>query len=596
MLGYENFEHQHYQEFPEAQGQEQDYGEQSYFGAEIGMEAHIPGLDGRAAQLGNDFQQQVWGPYYGSQFGTTDKTDKPTFPDDMALNLDAPPITRITPTKRPKFNPFLATLSMIQVLVCTLQLGTGLATLAAPRTRTAALSALITILLCTMLFPDSTHALAAPNNTFALCGTDHPSLTATNAFGLSSTTLTNYLVDSGCSTSIITDSTYLTNVRPMLPVQIAGLSGYKILYLRADLHLPVRTAGGEDHVITIHDVFYDPQGHFNLVSTDQLNNSRYDVLLTANPGHRSIHFTNSNHESRYIPIAKVGKLYQIPTLPPIYHDTAALIGQVGSMSLEELYHLCMAHTPLRKLAIMSHQVQGMPRHLQVRENLRLPCDTCQEAKIVKPNAPPASDSISAQEEDLVTWDLINMGEHHPTVSHNRYLSLFMIHRSRYAIVILHQNRKDFKSVLQRAITKMGFTPRVMRSDGAAEYLDADLARFFEERGIQHQISNPHQQFQNALSEKYVDTLVKGIRTLLLQSQLPPEFWGCAAHYFTTVYNHLPHASINHNIPYCVHHQVKPDVSWFRPFGCKTTIYQGKDLIEHGKLAPRGEQGVFIGLA
>jgi len=279
MMGYENFEHhQHYEDFTDAQGQEHDYDEHSYFGAEIGMEAHIPGLEGRAVQLGSNLHQQVWGPYYGSQFGTTTNKDKPAIPENVLHHLDAPPVTRIKPPKRSKFNPYLATLAMSQALICTLQLGSTLAALTPPRTRSAMLSTVITLLFGMMLFPDNTHALAASNTTFALCGDEQPSLTATNSFGLSSTTLTNYLVDSGCSTSIITDSTYLTNVRPMMPVQIAGLSGYKILYLRADLHLPVRTAGGEDHIITINDVFYDPQGHFNLISTDQLNNSRYNRM------------------------------------------------------------------------------------------------------------------------------------------------------------------------------------------------------------------------------------------------------------------------------------------------------------------------------
>ena len=95
---------------------------------------------------------------------------------------------------------------------------------------------------------------------------------------------------------------------------------------------------------------------------------------------------------------------------------------------------------------------------------------------------------------------------------------------------------------------MGFTPKTVQSDGASEYLDGKLAAFFVERGILHQVSNPHQQFQNAISEKFVDSLGKGMRTLLLQSQLPPEFWGCAAHYYTDVYNHLPHASIGNRIP------------------------------------------------
>jgi len=617
MMGYEpyfdhdNYEQAYYDPAPDQHYQEFEehglYGEQAYYGAEIGMTEHIPGLHGRAAQMGQQFHDQVWGQ--GRNFGLPDNDapDKIADPSShptalsaaLATNMQTEThdnIRRISPTFRARYNPFANILLLTQMLICCTNIGAGVASLGTPRTRSAVLTTVIMLLFCISIFPNSTHAIAAPNATFALLGDDHPVLTSTNSFGLSSTTLTAYLIDSGCSTSIITDSKHLHNIRPMIPVSIAGLSGYKTLYLKADLHLPVRTAAGHEHSIVIHNVFYDPEGHFNLVSSDQLNASRYDVMLTADPTYRCLHFIDEAvDQSRYIPITKVGKLYQIPTFPPVYHDHASFIGQVGSMSLEELFHLRMAHTPLRKLAVMSHQVAGMPRHLQVRESLRLPCDICQEAKIVKPNAPPASNSVSQNEDDLVTWDLIDMGEKHPTVSHNRYLSLFVIHRSRYAIAILHQNRKDFKSVLMRAITKMGFTPKIMRSDGAAEYLDADLEQFFIERGIQHQVSNPHQQFQNAISEKFVDSLGKGIRTLLLQSQLPPEFWGCAAHYFVDIYNHLPHDGIHQAIPYAVHHQVQPDVSWFRPFGCKTTIYQGKDLVEHGKLAPRGEQGVFIGL-
>eukprot|EP00961_Rhodomonas_salina_P047354 636225-Rhodomonas_salina.1 len=40
---------------------------------------------------------------------------------------------------------------------------------------------------------------------------------------------------------------------------------------------------------------------------------------------------------------------------------------------------------------------------------------------------------------------------------------------------------------------------------------------------------------------------------------------------------------------------QPDVSWFRAFGCSSVVYQGKELVEHHKLAPRGESGVFVGL-
>jgi hypothetical protein len=52
----------------------------------------------------------------------------------------------------------------------------------------------------------------------------------------------------------------------------------------------------------------------------------------------------------------------------------------------------------------------------------------------------------------------------------------------------------------------------------------------------------HQQFQNALVEKCVDSLGKMIRAMLLQSPLPPEFWGCAAMLATDLANCRPHNS------------------------------------------------------
>jgi len=62
-----------------------------------------------------------------------------------------------------------------------------------------------------------------------------------------------------------------------------------------------------------------------------------------------------------------------------------------------------------------------------------------------------------------------------------------------------------------------------------------------------------------------------------------------------VYNVLPHASIKNQIPYTLQHGRQPDVSWIRPFGCKCVTYRGNDVVEHHKLAPRGEKCIHVGL-
>lgn len=246
---------------------------------------------------------------------------------------------------------------------------------------------------------------------------------------------------------------------------------------------------------------------------------------------------------------------------------------------------------------MSHKVKGLQLCLSFHQALRFPCGCCSEAKAKRQPYPPASSTQSKREDDLITWDMFYMGEKHTMMSGNRYVSVFVIHRSRYAIVILHKDHTfaTMRSILIRVFARAGFVPKRVRHDGAGEYISYELNKWLEEQScyIFTEISNPHEQHQDGISEKLVDTLGKGIRTILLQSGLAPEFWGAAALYYTDVYNHLPHSALDGEIPAEIHNGKQADVSWFRPFGCRCTVFRGRDLVEHSKLAPRGEQGVFL---
>eukprot|EP00961_Rhodomonas_salina_P266396 3601092-Rhodomonas_salina.1 len=141
----------------------------------------------------------------------------------------------------------------------------------------------------------------------------------------------------------------------------------------------------------------------------------------------------------------------------------------------------------------------------------------------------------------------------------------------------------------------GVKPRILRSNGAGEYEDAELNKWLSVIGIDHQFSAPDHQYQNALAEKLGDTIGNGIRVILLQSNLPLEFWGMAALYIVETYNVLPHSCIDNKIPYEEHTGRRANVSMFRPFGCIETVFRGKDHVAHHKISPHGEPGVFVGL-
>jgi len=40
---------------------------------------------------------------------------------------------------------------------------------------------------------------------------------------------------------------------------------------------------------------------------------------------------------------------------------------------------------------------------------------------------------------------------------------------------------------------------------------------------------------------------------------------------------------------------QPDPSFFRAFGCTVVVHWGRDLVDHTKLAPRGELCVYLGI-
>eukprot|EP00961_Rhodomonas_salina_P149809 2016940-Rhodomonas_salina.1 len=64
----------------------------------------------------------------------------------------------------------------------------------------------------------------------------------------------------------------------------------------------------------------------------------------------------------------------------------------------------MAHTPIRRCATMSSKVKGLPRPLSFHHSLRFPCGCCAEAKAKRQPYPPASETQSRHEDDLMTWD------------------------------------------------------------------------------------------------------------------------------------------------------------------------------------------------
>ena len=195
------------------------------------------------------------------------------------------------------------------------------------------------------------------------------------AFGAVSSSMGQYYVDSGCSTTIVSNPKFLKNIRQAeAPTNIAGYNGSKTLDMRGDLHLPVKAEDGSLQNIVLPYVHYDPCGHINLISTDDLKRTHWDVNFSWNPQREGLFLfgPDSDNWTVKVNMSEHGKLRGLPLADSHdsdymdYHqDHAHFSAKVGNMSLEELFHLRMGHASLGKLAALNDKVHGLPRMLQM---------------------------------------------------------------------------------------------------------------------------------------------------------------------------------------------------------------------------------------
>eukprot|EP00961_Rhodomonas_salina_P215014 2904075-Rhodomonas_salina.2 len=183
------------------------------------------------------------------------------------------------------------------------------------------------------------------------------------ALGTNSSTMDSYLIDSCCTTSIIADPRLLSNFRCVPPVNIRGLTGDKSYTWKATLTIPLRTICGEAYLLCINNVYWDETGHYNLVLSDQLNHSGFKVVLndydSALQQKQAFRMAGAT-ESVSLPVAKIRSLYLLPVYWPgaPIPDTPwqceldvdvqfSMLANCGNLTLEELVHLLMAHTPIQ---------------------------------------------------------------------------------------------------------------------------------------------------------------------------------------------------------------------------------------------------------
>ena len=178
----------------------------------------------------------------------------------------------------------------------------------------------------------------------------------------------------------------------------------------------------------------------------------------------------------------------------------------------------------------------------------------------------------------------------------KYWQPFVDDKSRWkAIAFLKQKSEAlqaFKQYKAYAENKLGCKLLVERDDKGGEFISKEFNEFCANEGILRQHTEPNEPHQNGVAEHANKEIAAGATTLLVQAKLPPSFWPFAVSTFVHTSNRAPTSALNGDTPYFHWKGRKPDISYFRVFGCLAYV-----LIRQEKrkaLQPRSKKCIFIG--
>jgi hypothetical protein len=185
-----------------------------------------------------------------------------------------------------------------------------------------------------------------------------------------------------------------------------------------------------------------------------------------------------------------------------------------------------------------------------------------------------------------------------TLGGRRYGLVIVDDYSRYTWVFLlkskDETQKFFTKFAKQAERTFEEVIKTIRTDNGSEFKNYAMEDFMGEEGIKHEFSAPYTPQQNGMVERKNRTIIEMARTMLDEFKSPHNFWGEAIATTVHVSNHLFLCPVYNKTPYELLTGNKPNVSYFRVFGCKCFVKNKKERL--GKFETRTIEGIFVGYA
>jgi hypothetical protein len=186
--------------------------------------------------------------------------------------------------------------------------------------------------------------------------------------------------------------------------------------------------------------------------------------------------------------------------------------------------------------------------------------------------------------------------YHASLGGKKYCLVIVDDFSRYSWVyffkLKSETQKTFIDFINMVQRQYNLPVLIIRSDNGTEFKNYTLNDFLSDEGIKHQYSTAYTPQQNGVSERNNRTLIEMARTMLAEFKSPYNFWAEAISTACHASNRLYLRKEISKTPYEILTGNKPNISYFRVFGCKCFyLIKGVRL---SKFESKALEGIFVG--
>ncbi len=399
-------------------------------------------------------------------------------------------------------------------------------------------------------------------------------------FGSGSSTHSDVFLDSGCSVHIFKDKEYFDEYTADDSKFITGVNG-KPLYATGYGTVKLSLANSDD--ITVYDVLYIPDAAANLISitkaTERGSRFLFEGKYARDPDTGSI-----------IAIKASGDLYEVQLKPQPFVFHASSVAPIG------LWHNRLGHPGLSALNVLKKRFD-----LPMKESSDdvIDCSDCLKGKAVV-KKPKSGSYVAKHPLELIHADLSGPFQI-SGLNGDRYFLTIVDSFSNYVTVVPLKAKSeatdaiiDFVTVSEKRFSaaQKNFSVAAVRTDHGGEFVNGKLHSFFREKGIHHQLTVPHNSFQNGKAERYHRSLQEKTRTMMIAANCPLKFWPHAIVTACYLMNRTP-TRVRPKTPFQLFVGLEPEFSHLRVFGC-VGIVTIPVALRSGKLEANGKECMFLG--